>query len=92
MNEFEMQRLSFASEVRTLAQQLRSEAKAQYVATFCALNQRPASTPGETWDPVTSLVQKASRTWLASNTLDSFIPKALSELERIDTLIKQQRA
>lgn len=86
MNESEMQRLSFAHIVRTLAQELRKEAKERHMATFCKLNARPSETSGKMYEPMFEVQEAAAKSWLEGHPLDSFIPAALAELRRIDKL------
>ncbi|CAN7408186.1 hypothetical protein LJR074_002582 [Acidovorax sp. LjRoot74] len=85
MNESEMQRLSFANTVRTLAQELRQEAKQRHMATFCKLNARPSES-GKMYEPMFEVQDAAAKSWLEGHPLDSFIPAALAELRRIDKL------
>lgn len=86
MNESEMQRLSFAHTVRTLAKELRKEAKERHMATFCKVNARQSDTPGRTYEPLIEVQQAAAQSWMDGHPLESFIPAALAELRRIDKL------
>jgi hypothetical protein len=86
MNESEIQRLSFAHTVRTLAQELRKEAQDRHMATFCKLNPRPSETSGKMYEPLIEVQRAAAQSWRDCHPLDSFIPAALAELRRIDKL------
>lgn len=88
MNESEMQRLSFAHTVRTLAQELRKEAKERHMANFCKINAKPSETSGRMRDPMIEVQQAAAQSWLDGHPLESFIPAALAELRRIDNLTR----
>lgn len=90
MNETEIQKLLFASTVRQLAVTLQASAKDSALQLFDAENQRPSSAPGKTWGPTAEDRAEATKQWFENNPLDNFIPKALEELRRIDSLIYGQ--
>ncbi len=90
MNETEIQRLLLASTVRQLAVMLQAAAKNDALQRFVEENPRPSSTPGRMYRPTIEDRAEATKQWVENNPLDNFIPKALEELRRINSLIDGQ--
>lgn len=87
MRELDTPRLLLMSHVRDLAKELRENDWAKHKGQFEADNPR-LSESGKTFRPTTETLAAEKSKWLEANTLDSYLPKALAELERVDNLLR----